>query len=59
MLPGNLIKIYLIFTLKQPSMKKHIPQVLTLFNVLSGCIATVFAVLNQLDYAAIFVLIGI
>lgn len=59
MLPGNLNKIYLIFTLKQPSMKKHIPQVLTLCNVLSGCIATVFAVLNQLDYAAIFVLIGI
>jgi CDP-diacylglycerol--serine O-phosphatidyltransferase len=32
---------------------------LTLLNILSGCIATVFAVLNQLEWAALFVFIGI
>jgi len=40
-------------------MKRHIPNIITLLNVLSGCIATVFAVLNQLEYAAFFVLLGI
>ncbi|MBT8320735.1 MAG: CDP-alcohol phosphatidyltransferase family protein [Eudoraea sp.] len=40
-------------------MTRHIPQLLTLFNVLSGCIAVVFAVLNELHLAALFVIIGI
>ena len=40
-------------------MKKHIPNCITLLNVLAGCIATVFAVLNQLELAALFVFIGI
>ncbi|MEX0287833.1 MAG: phosphatidylcholine/phosphatidylserine synthase [Flavobacteriaceae bacterium] len=40
-------------------MKQHIPNAITLLNVLSGCIATVFAVLNQLEIAALFVFIGI
>lgn len=40
-------------------MTRHFPQLLTLFNVLSGCIAVVFAVLNELHLAAIFVMIGI
>lgn len=40
-------------------MKSYIPNFLTLLNVLSGCIATVFAVLNQLEWAALFVFIGI
>ena len=40
-------------------MKRHIPNLITLLNVLSGCIATVFAVLNQLELAAIFVFLGI
>ncbi|GLU44183.1 phosphatidylcholine/phosphatidylserine synthase [Allomuricauda sp. NBRC 101325] len=40
-------------------MKAYIPNFLTLLNVLSGCIATVFAVLNHLEWAALFVFIGI
>jgi CDP-diacylglycerol--serine O-phosphatidyltransferase len=40
-------------------MKSYIPNFLTLLNVFSGCVATVFAVLNQLEWAALFVFIGI
>ncbi len=40
-------------------MKRHIPNFITLLNVFSGCVATVFAVLNQLEFAAIFVFLGI
>lgn len=40
-------------------MTKHIPNFLTLLNVLAGCIATVFAAYNQLEYAALFVFIGV
>jgi CDP-diacylglycerol--serine O-phosphatidyltransferase len=40
-------------------MKKHLPNLITLLNVLSGCIAVVFAVRNQIDVAAIFVFLGI
>lgn len=40
-------------------MKKHVPNFITLLNVLSGCIASVFAVLNQLEFAALFVFLGI
>jgi len=40
-------------------MKKHIPQFITMLNILCGCIATVFAVLNMLELAAIFVFLGI
>ncbi|MEZ4809172.1 MAG: CDP-alcohol phosphatidyltransferase family protein [Allomuricauda sp.] len=40
-------------------MKHYIPNLLTLLNVFSGCVAVVFAVLNQLEVAALFVFIGI
>ncbi len=40
-------------------MKRHIPNLITLLNVFCGCVATVFAVLNQLEMAAIFVFLGI
>ncbi|GMN09398.1 CDP-alcohol phosphatidyltransferase family protein [Croceitalea sp. MTPC9] len=40
-------------------MKQHIPNFITLLNVFSGCVATVFAVLNQLEFAAVFVFLGI
>ncbi|RTE53458.1 phosphatidylserine synthase [Arenibacter aquaticus] len=40
-------------------MKRHIPNFITLLNVLCGCIATVFAVLNKLELAATFVFLGI
>lgn len=40
-------------------MKSYIPNFLTLLNVFSGCVATVFAVLNHLEWAALFVFIGI
>lgn len=40
-------------------MKKQIPNIITLLNLLSGCIAIVLAVQNQLALAAIFVAIGI
>jgi CDP-diacylglycerol--serine O-phosphatidyltransferase len=40
-------------------MKRHIPNLITLLNVLCGCVAAVFAVLNQLELAAFFVFLGI
>ncbi|MGX1929474.1 CDP-alcohol phosphatidyltransferase family protein [Flagellimonas sp. 2504JD4-2] len=40
-------------------MKQHIPNFITLLNLFSGCIAAVFAVLNHLELAALFVCIGI
>jgi CDP-diacylglycerol--serine O-phosphatidyltransferase len=40
-------------------MRKHIPNFITLLNVFSGCVATVFAVQNQLELAALFVALGI
>ena len=40
-------------------MKRHIPNFITLLNVFCGCVASVFAVLNKLEIAAIFVALGI
>lgn len=40
-------------------MKKHIPNFITLLNLFCGCIATVFAVMNQLEFTAVFVFLGI
>lgn len=40
-------------------MKRHIPNFITLLNLFCGCIAVVFAVFNQLDFAALFVVLGI
>ena len=40
-------------------MRKHIPNFITLLNLFSGCVATVYAVLNQLEMAAMFVALGI
>ncbi|MEM7381775.1 MAG: CDP-alcohol phosphatidyltransferase family protein [Bacteroidota bacterium] len=40
-------------------MRQHIPNFFTLLNAFSGCIAVIFAVRNELDYAALFVFIGI
>lgn len=40
-------------------MKKHIPNFITLLNLLSGCIAILFAVKGNLVMAAVFVAAGI
>ncbi len=40
-------------------MKKHIPNFITLLNLFCGCVASIFAVMNQLEFAAIFVFCGI
>ena len=40
-------------------MKKHIPNILTLFNLLSGLIALVFVFQQKWLYAALFVILGI
>ncbi len=40
-------------------MKRHIPNLITLGNLFCGCVAVVFAVLNQLELAALFVFLGI
>lgn len=45
--------------LKVRPMKKHIPNGITLLNVFCGCVAAVFAVMNQMELAAIFVFLGI
>ena len=38
---------------------KYLPNLITLLNVLFGSIAAVFAVLNQLEWAAIFFVLGV
>ena len=40
-------------------LKKYIPNALTMGNLLSGCIAVLFAVHDQMEYVAIFVALGI
>ena len=40
-------------------MKQNIPNFITLLNLFSGCIAVVFAVMNQLEFAAVFMFLGI
>lgn len=40
-------------------MKKHIPNIITLLNLFSGCIAVIMAVENKLFLAAVFVVLGI
>ena len=40
-------------------MKQHIPNLITLLNLFCGCVAVVFAVMNRLELAAIFVFLGI
>ena len=40
-------------------MKRHIPNLITLLNVFCGCVAVVFAVMNQLELAAIFMFLGV
>ena len=40
-------------------MKQHIPYIITLLNLLCGCIAVIFAVNSNFVYAAFFVFLGI
>ena len=56
---GSLILGYYFPSQNFKHMKKHIPNAITLMNVFCGCIATVFAVNNQLELAALFVFLGI
>ncbi len=41
------------------SIKKQIPNIITLLNLFSGCIAVYFACVNQLTVAALFTALGI
>ena len=41
------------------ALKKHLPNLITLVNLLSGCIAVLYAVFGHLEAAALFVAIGI
>ena len=50
---------FVLFLHKPPSMKRHIPNLITLMNLFCGSVAVVFAVLNQLELAAFFVFLGI
>ena len=40
-------------------MKRHIPNLITMLNILCGCIAVVFAMRNEMEYTALFVFLGI
>lgn len=44
---------------RKMEIKKHIPNAITLLNLLSGCIAVIFAVQGHLVLAGLFVIIGI
>jgi len=53
-------EVFTIFTQNQPmSLRKHIPNSITVLNLLCGSIATIFAVQGNLVMAAIFVGLGI
>ena len=41
------------------NMKKEIPNLITLLNVFCGCVATIFAAMNRLELAAVFMFLGI
>jgi len=41
------------------SLKRHIPNIVTLLNLFSGCIAVIFAVYGNFVVAAVFVFLGI
>lgn len=41
------------------SIKKYVPNAITMCNLLCGCIAVLFAVNDQMEYAAAFVALGI
>lgn len=40
------------------SIKKHIPNCITCCNLISGCIATYYAIYSLYDYALLFIIIG-
>ena len=40
-------------------LKKHVPNFITLLNLLCGCIAILFAVYDRLEIAALLVMLGI
>jgi CDP-diacylglycerol--serine O-phosphatidyltransferase len=40
-------------------MKKHIPNLVTLLNLFSGCVAAIFVIQGQLAWGAVFVFLGI
>lgn len=41
------------------SIKKYVPNAITLLNLFAGCLAVVFAVNDRLEYAALFCALGI
>ncbi|WP_179346270.1 CDP-alcohol phosphatidyltransferase family protein [Winogradskyella ursingii] len=41
------------------SLKRHVPNIVTLLNLFSGCIALIFAIHGHFVYAAFFVFLGI
>lgn len=49
----------MLFLPKHYALKKHIPNFITLLNVLCGCVAVIFAVSNRMELAAFFVFLGI
>lgn len=55
-----MLKYFFIFTkIKLMSFKQHIPNMVTLLNLFSGCIALIFAVHGNFVLAAFFVFLGI
>jgi CDP-diacylglycerol--serine O-phosphatidyltransferase len=45
-------------TIRQLTMKKHIPNTITCCNLISGCIATYFAFLGDFELALLLIIIG-
>ena len=58
-LKGKTKIVYYFYVNIRFLLKKLIPNLITLLNLLSGCIATIFAVNDQLVAAAMFVFLGI
>ena len=58
-LKTSILFLYIYANLKLEAIKKHIPNIITLLNLLSGIIAVMLAVSDRLIEAAAFVLLGI
>ena len=57
--PPQIFSILTFCNNKLPPVKRHIPNIITSLNLVSGCIASYFAANANLDFALYFMLLGL
>ena len=57
--PPQIFSILTFCNNKFPPVKRHIPNIITSLNLVSGCIASYFAANANLDFALYFMLLGL